>query len=105
MDVTYVGKSEGDYFELFHYLADGDRPVLEILVDPESRVWIAGVTGLSIPQDTGKKVHRHRDEELEAHGIDTEHVCTGGITIITALNIVDWMARVYCPKAKESGNG
>lgn len=96
-DITYVGRSEGDYFDLFHYIADGDRPVMELLVDPDCNIWIAGVTGLSIPQDTGFRVHRHRDPELEEHGIDTEHVCMASLVVRTELNIIDWLARVYVP--------
>lgn len=96
-DITYVGQSEGNYFTLYHYLADGGRPVMEILVDPDNEIWIAGVTGLSIPQRTGFHVHRHRDHELEEFGIDTEHICIGSLNVVTSLHIIDFMARVYAP--------
>lgn len=97
MDITYVGKSDGDYFELFHFLADGGRPVLEILVDPEDKIWISGVTGLTIPQVTNGEVHRHKDDEFEAVGIDTQHVCLGAIAAYVVPRVATLMARVYVP--------
>jgi hypothetical protein len=97
VDITYVGKSEGDYFDLFHFMADGDRPVLEILVSPDNKIWVAGMTGLSIPQETKGTVHRHKDDEFEAVGIDTEHVCLGSIAGYVVPRIATLMARVYCP--------
>ena len=84
-DITYVGSSEGDYFELFHLLADGNsdgtnrRPVLEILISPDNKIWIAGVEGHGngIPQETKGEVHRHTDAVLAAElGYDNAtHVC------------------------------
>lgn len=98
MDITYVGKSNGDYFEVFHYLADGDRPVMEILVCPDDKIWISATNGLSIPQETKGAVHRHVDEQLEAAGIDTEYVCLGAIAAYVVPRIGTLMARVYCPQ-------
>ena len=95
-----MGRSEGDYFELFHYLADGDRPVLEILVDPDMRIWVAAVTGLSVPQVTDGLTHRHVDAEFEALGIDTTYTCLGGIAAYVRPRIADLMARVYCPASQ-----
>lgn len=99
MDITYVGKSEGDYFDLFHFVADGDRPVLEILVSPDDKIWVAGAGGYGqlVPQETKGTVHRHKDEQLEAAGIDTEHVCLGSISGYVVPRIATLMARVYCP--------
>jgi hypothetical protein len=105
-DMMYVGRSEGDYFEVFHYLADdqskerdgsGNRPVLEILVCPENKIWIAGVNGLSIPQETNGRAHRHIDPQLEDAGIDTEHVCIASIIKYIVPRAATMMARVYCP--------
>lgn len=112
-DITYAGKSEGDYFDLFHLMADGSsdgenrRPVLEILISPDDKIWIAGVDGygVMVPQETNGKVHRHTDEEFEAKGIDTEYVCLGAVAGYIVPRIATMMARVYCPKAKENGNG
>lgn len=101
MDITYVGKSEGDYFDLFHYLSDGNRPVMEILVSPDNVIWIAGTGGygVGVPQETKGVVHRHTDDELEAVGIDTEYVCLGAIAAYVVPRIATLMARVYCPKS------
>jgi hypothetical protein len=101
-DIMYVGKSEGDYFELFHYLADGNRPVLEILINPDNEIWVAGVSGfgVGIPQLTKGTVHRHKDEQLEDAGIDTEHVCLRAIASYVVPRIATLMARVYCPNVK-----
>lgn len=105
-DITYVGRSEGDYFELFHLMADGEtgtglyrRPVLEILVDPTNSIWIAGVGGYGVlvPQITDGRAHRHQDEEFEALGIDTNHVCLGSIVAYIIPRVATFMARVYCP--------
>lgn len=104
-DITYVGKSEGDYFELFHLLADGDasgsgrRPVMEVLVDPEDKIWVSGVAGygVTVPQETKGTVHRHTDEELEAAGIDSQHVCLGAVMSYVVPRVATLMARVYCP--------
>jgi len=100
-DITYVGKSEGDYFELFHYLADGNRPVLEILVSPDDKIWISGVDGHGngIPQETKGEAHRHTDDELEAVGIDTKYVCLGAVAAYVVPRIATLMGRVYCPKS------
>ena len=97
MDIVYVGKSDGDYFELFHYLADGGRPVMEILIDPENKIWVSGMTGLSIPQVTKGEVHRHTDEYFEIAGIDSEYICLGSIAAYVVPRIGTLMARVYCP--------
>lgn len=108
-DITYVGKSEGDFFELFHMLADDiseardgseRRPVMEILIDPNDNIWISGVDGygVPVPQMTHGKVHRHTDPELEEAGIDTEHVCQGAIAAYVVPRIATLMARVYCPR-------
>jgi hypothetical protein len=105
MDITYVGKSEGSYFDLFHYLADGNRPVLELLVCPENKIWIAATTGLSVPQETKGVVHRHKDEELEAAGVDTEYICHGSIAAYVVPRIGTLMARVYCPAATKENHG
>lgn len=107
-DITYVGKSEGDYFELFHLMADGAsdgsnrRPVMEVLVSPDDKIWISGVDGYGVivPQETKGTVHRHKDDELEAAGVDTEHVCLGAVMAYVVPRIATLMARVYCPATK-----
>jgi hypothetical protein len=105
-DITYVGKSDGDYFDMFHYLADDQsekrdgsqrRPVMEILVDPTDSIWVCGVNGLSIPQPTKGTVHRHTDEQFEAAGIDASYVCLGSVAAYVVPRIATLMARVYCP--------
>lgn len=98
-DITYVGKSDGDYFDLFHYLSDGNRPVLEILVSPDNEIYVAGVGGYGqlVPQLTKGTVHRHTDEQLEQAGIDTEYVCLGAVASYVVPRIATLMARVYCP--------
>lgn len=103
-DITYVGKSDGDYFELFHLLADGTngenrRPVLEIAVSPDDKIWVAGVGGygVGVPQETKGVVHRHKDEGFEDLGIDTEHVCLGSVMAYVVPRVATLMARVYCP--------
>lgn len=103
MDITYVGKSNGDYFDLFHYLSDGNRPVMEILVSPDNVIWIAGTCGygVGVPQETKGRVHRHTDDELEAAGIDTAYVCLGAIAAYVVPRIATLMARVYCPTSEK----
>ena len=109
-DITYVGKSDGDYFDLYHMLADGDsdgqnrRPVMEILVDPENHIWVCGINGLSIPQVTKGKVHRHTDPELAPIiGDDNAtEVCLGSIAQYVVPRIATLMARVYCPLVETS---
>jgi hypothetical protein len=102
VDITYVGKSDGDYFDLFHVIVDG-RPVMEILVCPENTVWVAGVSGfgVAVPQQTAGVVHRHRDEWFEQNGIDSEHVCLGSIRAFVVPRIASLMARVYCPTTQD----
>jgi len=99
MDITYVGKSEGDYFDLYHYLSDGGRPVMEILVSPDDKIWVAGCGGFGqgVPQETKGTIHRHTDEQLEAVGIDTAYVCLGSVAAYVVPRIATLMARVYCP--------
>ena len=111
-DITYVGKSDGDYFDLYHLLADGDsngqnrRPVMEILIDPFDQIWVCGVNGLSIPQVTKGKVHRHTDHELaEAIGDDNAtEICLGAVVNYVHPRIATLMARVYCPQEKKEDN-
>lgn len=98
MDITYVGESDGGSFELFHYLADGNRPVMEILIDREDKIWISKV-GEGVPQITKGEVHRHTDEELgEFLGKENvSFVCLGAIAAYVVPRIDTLMARVYCP--------
>lgn len=98
MDLTYAGEKNG--FELFHLLSDGDRPVLEVLIDQEDAVWVAATdTTLvtALPQRTKGVVHRHTDADLEALGIDSKHVCLGAVAAYVVPRAVTLMARVYCP--------
>lgn len=104
-DITYVGKSEGESFDLFHYLADGNRPVLEILVDSDDKIWIAAVPTeygpllATLPQQTKGEAHRHTDEQL-AQAIGFENattICIGAIAAYVVPRIATLMARVYCP--------
>lgn len=112
-DITYAGQSDGGTFELFHLMADGDsdgqnrRPVLEILVDAEDKIWVAGVPSATVglpatlPQVTKGTVHRHTDEQLEVAGIDTSYVCLGAVAAYVVPRIATLMARVYCPVIKQ----
>jgi hypothetical protein len=104
MDVTYVGKSDGDYFDLFHYLDGEGEPVLEIAVCPDMKIWIAGVRGfgVAVPQETSGRAHRHRDEWFEKNGIDTSYVCLGSIAAYVKPRIATLMGRVYCPSHKNT---
>lgn len=110
-DITYVGKSEGDYFDLFHLLADGTdestrRPVMEICISPDNEIYVSGVNGYGVlvPMLTKGKVHRHTDAELEQAGIDTEYVCLGSVMAYVKPRIATLMARVYCPNVHSDGN-
>lgn len=97
MDITYVGKSEGDYFDLYHLLSDGDRPVLEVLVDPDNAIWVCGMNGLSVPQVTNGKAHRH---EI-APGLEPM-ICLKSVAQYIVPRGVTMMARVYFPAPVES---
>ena len=100
MDLTYVGKADKGEFERYHLLADGDRPVLEVLIDSSDAIWIAATDTTfvsALPQQTKGVVHRHTDANLEAIGIDTELVCLGAIAAYVVPRAVTLMARVYCP--------
>ena len=107
-DITYVGKSEGESFDLFYLMADGGRPVLEILVDSDNKIWVAAVpTGYgsllaTLPQQTKGEAHRHTDEQLaEAIGYDNAtEICLGAIAAYVVPRIATLMARVYCPMEK-----
>lgn len=92
MDLTYVGKSDGDYFELFHFLADGNRPVLEVLVAPDDIIWVSGVHGMMMPQSTKGKAHRH----APAEGLEPV-ICLKSLALYVAPRIATLMGRVYCP--------
>lgn len=111
-DITWVGKSEGDYFDLYHLLADGDsdghnrRPVLEVLVSPDNKIWIAGCAGygVPVPQETNGKVHRHVDAVLAEHiGEDNAtEICIGSVAQYVLPRIATLMARVYCPATEKA---
>lgn len=108
-DITYHGSSEGGTFEVFYLMADGDsdgqnrRPVLEVLVDRDDKIWIAAVQSpyvpavSTLPQVTNGTVHRHTDEDLEAAGVDSACVCLGAVMAYVFPRIATLMARVYCP--------
>lgn len=112
VDITYVGRSEGDYFDLYHVMTDVDehgdeslnesRPMLEVLVDPDCAIWVAGVSGygISVPVRTSGRAHRHIDPELEAAGIDTSIICLGSVGAYVRPRVGTLMARVYCPRAR-----
>jgi hypothetical protein len=101
MDMTYVGESEGGTFDLFHFLSDGNRPVLEILVSKEDNsIWVAGIDTTyiltTLPQRTKGVAHRH---PLETDGVTFgEYVCMESVLVYILPRIVTMMARVYCPK-------
>jgi hypothetical protein len=110
-DITYAGKSEGDAFDLYHLMADGDsdgqnrRPVLEILVDSDDHIWVAAIPTVygpllaTLPQQTKGKVHRHTDHELAAAiGEDNAtEICLGAVAAYVLPRVATLMARVYCP--------
>lgn len=96
MDITYEGVSQG--WEKFYFRADGDRPVLEILIPGNDRIYVASVKdGDPVVYETMGMVHRHTDEALEAAGIDTQYICLGSVKSYVVPRIATLMARVYCP--------
>jgi hypothetical protein len=99
MDITYVGKSDGDYFDLYHFLADGNRALLEILVSPDMSIWIAGVGGfgIAVPQLTKGVAHSHSIVE----GIEPV-VCLKSVAGYVIPRISTLMGRVYVPAPVKS---
>jgi hypothetical protein len=105
MDITYV-RQDGN-FEVFHYLADGNRPVLNILVDTLDQIWIAAVEPplnyvTNTPQLTKGVAHRHTDEVLQTMGVTLETVCLQSIAAYIVPRIGTMMARVYCPNTAKN---
>lgn len=99
MDLTYVGMSDEGY-EQFHLLADGNRPVLNVMIDATDAIWVSALddgVAINVPQRTKGVVHRHTDAYLEAEGIDSSHVCLGAVASYVVPRAVTLMARVYCP--------
>ena len=99
MDLTYVGMSDEGY-EQFHLLADGDRPVLNVMIDATDVIWVSALddgVAINVPQRTKGVVHRHTDAYLEAEEIDSSHVCLGAVMSYVLPRAVTLMARVYCP--------
>ena len=111
MNLTYVGKDESDN-DLFHYLADGNRPVMVIAVQPHNdSVWIGPVDAKGWQmQKTKGVVHRHpldeSDEILSQAilGVSATDVCVGSIMQYILPRIATMMARVYCPQVKADAN-
>lgn len=114
----YVGKSDGDFFDVFEYLADGksdgtqSRPVLEVLVAPDDKIWVAGVTTanglpLHVPQETNGRVHRHPLDELDdetafmlnvSDSVEpTSGICVASLYVYVYPRLATLMGRVYCP--------
>lgn len=108
--LAYVGENSGSH--LFHFLADGDRPVLEIYVDvkdttdfeAELPIYINGVGRPLDDRQVTKGVTKLTMVEGPATG-DTE--VPDGVMIVpdprfVALYVVErihtLMARVYVPK-------
>jgi hypothetical protein len=99
VDLTYVGMSDEGY-EQFHLLADGNRPVLNVMIDATDAIWVSALddgVAINVPQRTKGVVHRHTDADLEASGIDSSHVCLGAVASYVVPRAVTLMARVYCP--------
>lgn len=104
MNLTYVGKGENDV-DLFHFLADGDRPVLTICVAHDDTIWVGPVDCKNWDlQKTKGVIHRHpldeSDEILSQAilGVPATNVCSGAIAQYILPRIATMMARVYCPK-------
>lgn len=109
--LAYVGENAGSH--LFHFLADGDRPVLEIYVDvkdttdmdAELPIYINGVGKPLDDRQATKGVTKLAmiESPADADGIPS------GIMVIPDLRFVaiyvverihTLMARVYVPKAE-----
>lgn len=112
--IDYVGTNPLGYDE-FHLMADGNsdgsdrRPVLEIYVAQDNKIWIAGVEKPETFQATNGTVHRHDMDEIAA--VDPEMatmmdlcgavhngICMGALTAYVIPRIATLMARVYVPK-------
>lgn len=115
----YAGESDGGSFHLFHYLADGksdgtdSRPVLEVLVDSDDRIWVAGIATddapllVTLPQRTNGSVHRHPLGELDDETAvmlnvtgsvePVSGICVSSVYAYVYPRIATLMARVYCP--------
>lgn len=106
MNITYVGANGSDH--LFHFLADGDRPVLEIYVDENAASnsdkpnLPIRINGVGHPLDNvqvtkglthAEPVHAVKDGQ---DGIEL-HICVGCLASYVLPRIVTLMARVYVP--------
>ena len=103
-NITYVGKGE-NAADLFHCIADGNRPVMTIAVDIHDCIWIGPVNAKpSQMQKTKGVVHRHpldeSDEILSQAilGVPATDVCSGSIAQYIVPRTATMMARVYCPQ-------
>jgi hypothetical protein len=102
--LEYVGKGENNS-DIFHCIADGNRPVLEIAVDVQDNIWIGrvGVSGFQMQMTKGK-IHRHpldESDEILSQALIGEpptDVCVDSIAQYIVPRIATMMARVYCPK-------
>jgi hypothetical protein len=111
--IDYVGTNLR--YDEFHLMADGNsdgsdrRPVLEIYVAQDNKIWIAGVEKPETFQATNGEVHRHDMDDIAAADPETamlmdlcgavhNGICMGALTAYVIPRIATLMARVYVPK-------
>ena len=104
MNLTYAGKDNENNSDIFHFLADGNRPVLQIVVDSQDRMWIGPVKCLGWEMQLTKgTVHRHPTDEADeilanAMNLPVTDICMDAVVNYIVPRIATMMARVYCPK-------
>jgi hypothetical protein len=112
-DIVYVDEIRDDLtgmsiWSRFHYLDDGLRPIMEILVDWKGNIWVAGIdTEIThdsvLPVLTKGMTHRHVDDALakELGEENASEVCRDGLITYVLPRIATLMARCYVPKHPE----
>lgn len=101
--IIHVGVNGSDH--LFHLIADGGRPVLEIYVDENDPTYVIRINavGASLDNIQSTKGHTHTDLQYteDVNGIPDgvkPFICIACIGTYVIGRIPTLMARVYLPK-------
>lgn len=112
--LAYVGENAGSH--LFHFLADGDRPVLEIYVDVKDITDMTAdlpiyINGVGRPLDDRQITKGLARLTMVESPADADGIPTGIMIVpdprLVAIYVVErihtLMARVYVPKTDAEG--
>lgn len=112
MDIVYVGASGTDH--LIHFLADGDRPILEIYVDEKDvvdeqdgqQMLRIRINGIGRPLDDIQPTRgtTHTLAKIDENGVETR-ICVTCLARYIVPRIATMLARVYVPKDVTANQG